>query len=420
VYAQWIPTNGPREGLAFSLAVGTTGVGDTCVFAGTSYGSVFRTSDNGNSWTEIDGGTWWAIPQDTGFTSKDIYGLFACSNGAGGTSLFASTAGPRTYRSINGDTNWTDAIGGISHHCINSFIHVDTSILVGTDSGVFLSTTYGTNWIGLKNELSPYGVYSLVATSNGINGPTLFASTTGGIFLSTNGGVNWTTVNTEAQSYRDLVAGHNEKGSVVLYAFSGDGVFCSVDSGANWTATNIVSPYPGTTIVCLTMHDTILFAGTFEHGIFYSTNGGKTWIDGNSSMGRRSVFKLVIVGANLFAAVSSDIASIRSVWRRPLSEMPTGVGDKYEQNPTEFKLEQNYPNPFNPMTCIPFSIPTKSFVSLKIYDLIGRVTATIISEEMLAGKYLKRWNADELPSGVYFCELRAGSLIEMKKLLLLR
>ena len=137
-------------------------------------------------------------------------------------------------------------------------------------------------------------------------------------------------------------------------------------------------------------------------------------------MGRRSVFDLAIVGANLFAAVSSDIASIRSVWRRPLSEMPTGVGDKYEQNPTEFKLEQNYPNPFNPTTVIPFSLQSKSFVSLKIYDLIGRVIATIISEELSAGNYLKQWNADGLPSGVYFCQLRAGSLVEMKKLMLMR
>jgi photosystem II stability/assembly factor-like uncharacterized protein len=420
VHAQWIPTNGPLEGLAFSLAVGTTGAGDTSVFAGTFLGSVFRTSDNGNSWTEIDGGTWWAIPQDTGFTSNDILGLFACPNGAGGTSLFAATVGAKIYRSINSDTNWTDISSSPSYRPITSLIVTDTNILAGTDSGVSVSTDFGANWKLVRNELTLYCVYSLTSITGGTNATDLFASTSGGIFLSTNGGVNWKTVNTAAQSFLDLVACHNAKGSIVVYAFSGDGVFCSVDSGVNWAATTKVSPYSDATVICLALHDTVLFAGTFQYGIYYSTNGGKKWVDGNSGMGRRSVFDLAIVGANLFAAVSSDIASIRSVWRRPLSEMPTGVGDKYEQNPTEFKLEQNYPNPFNPTTVIPFSLQSKSFVSLKIYDLIGRVIATIISEELSAGNYLKQWNADGLPSGVYFCQLRAGSLVEMKKLMLMR
>ena len=420
LHAQWVRTNGPCEGLTYALTVGATGAGDTCLFAGTWNGGVFRTSDNGNSWTEIDGGIWWAIPNDTGFTRTDILDLFTCPNGTGGITLFAATASGKIYRSINSDTNWTDITSDPSGHLITCLIVNDTNILAGTDSGVSISTDFGMNWKVQRNELTPYCVYSLTSIAGETNASSLFASTAGGIYLSTNGGVNWKVVNAEAKSFLKLVASRSSKGSVVLYAFSGEKVFCSADSGVSWSATSRVSPFSGATILCLTVHDTILYAGTLNRGIYFSTNGGKQWVDGNYGLGSRSVFTLELAGANLFAGVPSNIGSLGSVVRRPLSEMPTEVRERYRQNPNEFYLGQNYPNPFNPTTVIPFSLQSKSFVSLKIYDLIGRVIATIISEELSAGNYLKQWNADGLSSGVYFCQLRAGSFVEMKKIMLMR
>jgi hypothetical protein len=88
--------------------------------------------------------------------------------------------------------------------------------------------------------------------------------------------------------------------------------------------------------------------------------------------------------------------------------------------PLHFALEQNYPNPFNPSTTISFSLPSISFVSLKIFDLLGREVATVVSEEMSAGKYTKQWNANGMPSGIYYFRLQAGSFSESKKLVLLR
>jgi hypothetical protein len=96
--------------------------------------------------------------------------------------------------------------------------------------------------------------------------------------------------------------------------------------------------------------------------------------------------------------------------------------------PKVFSLQQNYPNPFNPSTRISFDLPSKSFVSLKIFDLIGREVATLVSEELSAGSYAKQWNATRLPSGVYFYRLQArqtsggqtGSFIDTKKLILLK
>ncbi|MFH1005984.1 MAG: T9SS type A sorting domain-containing protein [Candidatus Latescibacterota bacterium] len=88
--------------------------------------------------------------------------------------------------------------------------------------------------------------------------------------------------------------------------------------------------------------------------------------------------------------------------------------------PTGFSLSQNYPNPFNPSTSISFSLPSKSFVSLKVFDLLGQEITTLVSEEMPSGTYTKQWNATITASGVYFCRLHAGSFIETKKLILMR
>ena len=90
------------------------------------------------------------------------------------------------------------------------------------------------------------------------------------------------------------------------------------------------------------------------------------------------------------------------------------------ETPKIFSLRQNYPNPFNPSTTISFDIPLDSYVSLKVFDMLGREVATIISEKLTAGTYTHVWNASSLTSGVYFYRLNAGSYAETKKLLLLK
>jgi hypothetical protein len=90
------------------------------------------------------------------------------------------------------------------------------------------------------------------------------------------------------------------------------------------------------------------------------------------------------------------------------------------QTPVSFELKQNYPNPFNPTTTISFNLPLRSFVSLKINDVMGREVAAVVSEEMPAGSYSRQWNAADLPSGIYFYRLHAGSFTKVKQLLLLK
>jgi Secretion system C-terminal sorting domain len=98
----------------------------------------------------------------------------------------------------------------------------------------------------------------------------------------------------------------------------------------------------------------------------------------------------------------------------------TDVKDKQKIIPTIYKLSQNYPNPFNPSTTIEYSIPKTSFVSLKIYDILGTEVATLVNEEKPAGNYQVSFDASSLSSGVYFYRLPAGSFVETKKMILLK
>jgi hypothetical protein len=98
------------------------------------------------------------------------------------------------------------------------------------------------------------------------------------------------------------------------------------------------------------------------------------------------------------------------------------VGVKEHQNnlPTEFKLFQNYPNPFNPTTTIQFDIPKASFVTLKVYNILGQEVATLVNEKREAGRYEAKFKASTLSSGVYFYRLQAGDYASTKKFVLIK
>ncbi|HTR81337.1 MAG TPA: T9SS type A sorting domain-containing protein [Bacteroidota bacterium] len=99
----------------------------------------------------------------------------------------------------------------------------------------------------------------------------------------------------------------------------------------------------------------------------------------------------------------------------------TGVREKdLVRVPAGFSLDQNYPNPFNPSTAISYQLPVNSFVSVKVYDEIGKEVARLVSGEQSAGTYTVRWNAANFSSGIYFYDLNAGSYHEVRKMVLLK
>ena len=88
--------------------------------------------------------------------------------------------------------------------------------------------------------------------------------------------------------------------------------------------------------------------------------------------------------------------------------------------PIEFSLEQNYPNPFNPITSIQYTISSKQYVQLLVYNVLGKEIAMLVNEEKPAGNYEVKFDASKLSSGVYFYQLQAGDFIEIKKMLLMK
>ena len=98
----------------------------------------------------------------------------------------------------------------------------------------------------------------------------------------------------------------------------------------------------------------------------------------------------------------------------------SGITEYINSSQPDFKLEQNYPNPFNPVTKIRYSIPKSNLVTLKVYDVLGKEVSTLVDQYLLAGEYEVKFDASNLPSGVYIYKLSSGNYIKAKKLILLK
>ena len=98
----------------------------------------------------------------------------------------------------------------------------------------------------------------------------------------------------------------------------------------------------------------------------------------------------------------------------------TVIEDDHGSRNCQLHLDQNYPNPFNSLTKIQFAIPKSSFVTIKIYNLLGKECETLISKRLTCGEYTIDWNANDFASGIYFYRMVAGEFTQTKKLILQR
>jgi hypothetical protein len=98
----------------------------------------------------------------------------------------------------------------------------------------------------------------------------------------------------------------------------------------------------------------------------------------------------------------------------------TGILGETHALPARPVLQQNYPNPFNPWTTIPYELPRPSHVTLTVYDVLGREVATLVNGVEEPGYKSVQFNASDMASGVYFCRLQSGNVVDTKKILLLR
>jgi hypothetical protein len=385
----------------FSLAVSGTNL-----FAGTSGAGVFLSTNNGTSWTAAT----------TGLGNTAVPSL-----AVSGTNLFSGTQGHGIFFSTNNGTSWSAVNTGLPFYSagttydITSFAVYGMNLFAGTLGGVFLSTNNGTNWTAVNTGLTNNDVNTLA-----VSGTNLFAGTLGGVFLSTNNGTNWTAVNTGLTNNQ-----------IATFAVSGNNIFVGTHgNGVLMKPLNEILPVElvsfnvtfGDKIVTIswsTATEVNNYGFEIERRFFGETQ--QKWAKiafiegaGSSSSPKQYSYTDQHLSAGRYAYRLKQIDSDGSF------KYSMSVEVEVNFRPTAFSLAQNFPNPFNPSTTISFDLPSQSFVSLKIFDLIGREVATIVSEELSAGSHSRQWNATGMPSGVYFYRLQAGSFTGTKKLLLLK
>jgi ligand-binding sensor domain-containing protein len=389
--SSWKCLTGQTSGAQYTFASR-----DTCLFVGTWYG-VFLSTDNGESW------------MPAGLPNISIGTLVF-----NGSSLFAGTS-RYLFVSTNNGVNW-DTITTLHGFYLTSFI-VNRQKLYATTyedsasvSNVYASNDDGTSWV-------PVGSGPGVTVSGLLPDPDsaniIYAWTSyNGVFKSTDGGASWNSINSglSDSSITTLsLVGRD------LYAGTLKGAFSSTNGGGSWAGYN--SNLGNTNINVLATDSTLpgrLFAGTYYGGVFMNA-GSFMWTNISQGLPDVDVSALSICGTNLVAGTNGS-----NVWYRPLSQVITNVISTGNSGPTSFKLSQNYPNPFNPSTTISYQLPTSRLVVLKVFDVLGREVETLVNERQTAGTHAVKFNAANLPSGVYFCRLQAGTYHETKKLLLLK
>ena len=126
----------------------------------------------------------------------------------------------------------------------------------------------------------------------------------------------------------------------------------------------------------------------------------------------------------MLSAASTAIPSsarIRIVSTEDVPPPPPGVNSsESDAVPAHFGMNQNYPNPFNPTTSITYGLPEASQVSLKIYNVLGQLVATLVDERKEAGEYTAEWNAGSVPSGVYYYRLTGNTFTQTNRMILLK
>ena len=291
-------------------------------------------------------------------------------------------------------------------------------IYIGCHIGIYRSTDEGKTWSEKNNGLviggsSPFTRIAL--SNNGI----LVASTPSGVFKSTDNSITWirlSFIGASVIAVNSLGYIFADKYSEEPYFYS-DTLYRSTNNGMSWVKLN----QQVSTLIFINPLDNAIVTTLYNYTQNYSlsTDNGISWDTVLSqkspqciSYNGRNNYFIGTSGAGIF---KSD--SLTGLWQFCVITSIENAG-KILLNSNY--LFQNYPNPFNPTTTIPFVIPQSQYVELKLFDILGNEIAVLTNEYLQAGKHKIEFNGSNLPSGVYFYQLKAADFKQTKKLLLLK
>jgi Secretion system C-terminal sorting domain len=165
--------------------------------------------------------------------------------------------------------------------------------------------------------------------------------------------------------------------------------------------------------------------GTFPALRVNGTTVTKVYLSGSllNTLPSYTISWLTESGNQLSVEVDSNASGsvkVRSVSLTTVGPTPATLVKASAQLPGNFVLSQNYPNPFNPSTQIQFSVPKAGYVTLKVYDMLGREVSTLVNGELGPSSYSITWNAANVASGVYLYKLDAGNYSMTKKMVLMK
>ena len=366
------------------------------ILAGAYLGSLAMTTDNGENWTIIS-----SLSQ-TEF-------LVLSPNG----NLFASHPGffVLISRSTDGGYNWEVVFeGDYGEYVQNIKVSPDETVFAIVNHKLFKSTDNGDAWNQIQISSEFESISQIDINSLGM----LFVKSSEGYFRSSDNGENWEQLISAPEGLTIFgITDSNE-----IYATASDsGYYKSTDSGDSWL---YIYNGSGKSVKAFVSNDLgYLFISVLSLGVLRSVDGGYSWQEINSGVDGSSVNALIITDDNHLLAGTAWHGVFRSV------NITTGLNNTENPVANDFKLFQNYPNPFNPTTKIRYTIPSvgtsfMKFVQLKVYDVLGNEIATLVEGEKPAGNYEAEFDAKNLSSGIYFYQIKAGSYIQTKKMILLR
>lgn len=248
---------------------------------------VYWSTDFGESWTTFD-------------TTSDFQsGISAMA--VDGNILYAAHHDTGIYASSDDGATWTYVGKGIEGRYINSMTISDTSIFCGTyEDGIFRSTDNGTSWIQVNNGLTNMDVTSFI-----VSGSTIFAGTLNrGIFRSDNNGDLWTPANNGMDDYIGILSMWSDSADFVLGSIYGY-IYASDNSGVSWRR---LYGLPVTWISSLAVKDETVFAGTFNDGLFKTTNNGGAWEECENGIPFwLNIITLAIAGKDIYVGTGDGI-----------------------------------------------------------------------------------------------------------------
>jgi len=262
------------------------------VFTGTYYGEMYKTSNQGISWIEIDS----IRPNgnNVGNHMISIDNFIICAGQFGGI-----------YRSSNNGDNWNFIINGMpGYYSVGSLYSTATHIFTSYATGIFRSSNYGDNWYSVNNGLITYGANAFISTED-----YLFASTEFGVFRSSNNGDYWIKRNSGLSGN---ITSFSYNG-IYLFASGKNGVFRSSDYGENWIASN--NGFSGLNATSIASSGNKIFVSN-NLGLHYSYNNGLSWnLENEGFNSNTQITKLHINNNQLYTGIREG-----SVWKRALSD----------------------------------------------------------------------------------------------------